>query len=846
MKTITVVERKKRKVSDSSRQARRRLGWLSRIVANLGIAQKIGYGYACAIGLAISGTAVGLLVGDYYQNRAEKQLSIATQQQQLLNQLKIAALAVRSHPQQLFAIADDTIWFQYERSEFESNVFRAETIITELEAFIESNSEFVATTDSAELQAILDEYASTINTYKQFIQELWKQIDPVNGTSNERLAQQQIVEALLDPEALQLDVKFERLSENLFRILQLAEEEQQQANTQFLQADTLRLQIIVISIGLSVTIAVLLAIRTSREIARPLQTVTAIAQKVTQDSNFDLQAPATTQDELGILAQSLNQLIYRVKQLLKEQSDRTVEVERAKDEMEKAKTAADEANRAKSEFLANMSHELRTPLNGILGYAQTLKRSEGLADRDEHEVDIIYQCGSHLLTLINDILDLSKIEARKMELYPKEVYLPSLLQGVAEICRVRADQKGLAFEYNVAEDMPEGVSVDEKRLRQVLINLLGNAIKFTDEGQVSFSISLVEKLTTLPKTSDSLEMPTTQERDDASTFNLEQQKTIYKVRFQIEDTGIGMSPEQVEKIFLPFEQAGSISKRSEGTGLGLAISHQIVKKMNSQLQVQSQLDVGSIFWFDMELPESIEWSKAAKVTDGGTITGYQGDRKTILVADDKWENRSVLKSLLEPIGFQIIEAEDGQDVLDKVSSQQPHLFIIDVDMPVLDGLALVRSLRQSPVFQSTAIIVSSASVFEADQYRCLEVGGDSFLPKPIDATQLFDQVRKLLKLEWILDQTITTKDIAAGQPLTKAGTASGSAAFVVPSPEALIELHNLALRGNLRALVSRTKVLQQEDPKLAPFAEKIQVLAKGFQEKELTALIAEYCEEIAV
>ncbi|BDA72709.1 hypothetical protein CAL7716_068750 [Calothrix sp. PCC 7716] len=233
-----------------------------------------------------------------------------------------------------------------------------------------------------------------------------------------------------------------------------------------------------------------------------------------------------------------------------------------------------------------MSHELRTPLNRILGYAQILNRSNTWGDKEKKGVEIIYQCGSHLLTLINDVLDLSKIEARKLELYPRALHLPSFLQGVVEICRIRAEQKGLEFIYTADTKLPEGIEADEKRLRQVLINLLGNAIKFTDKGSVIFN---VETLT----------------NSALSTQN----SALIKLRFQIQDTGVGIALDEIEAIFKPFEQVGSIARTSEGTGLGLSISSKIVNLMDSQIQVKSQLGVGSNFFFDVDLPVVTNWVK---------------------------------------------------------------------------------------------------------------------------------------------------------------------------------------------------------------------------------------------
>ncbi|MDJ0701956.1 MAG: ATP-binding protein [Leptolyngbyaceae cyanobacterium MO_188.B28] len=824
-------------------------------ISNLNIFQKISFGYALAIGVAILGASIGLTIGNDHQNRAQKHLEWADQKQYLLTSLDSSTSDIRAHPQQLLSILGDSLWIEYEKGKVRQDLRQVRSHLQALQQFISTHPDnaigLVSQLNESEATTFLDTYHQTVDAYEHLIQDLWRQIQPRNPDMVGALsvAEQEIIKEVRGESARQIELKFERLSEQLSRLQQAAEKGKRQARQQLVQASALRLRIIVLSMALSTAISITLAIITSRGIARPVQTLTQVAQQAVQDSNFDLHVNFTSQDETGKLAQSFNQLIHAVKQLLEQQQRVNEELEqRVEDrtaELKEAKDAADATSQAKSEFLANMSHELRTPLNGILGYAQTLKRSHRLSEKEQHAVGVIHQCGSHLLTLINDILDLSKIEARKMELNPKENHLPSLLQGAAEICRLRADQKGVAFEYNVSPDAPEGVYVDEKRLRQVLINLLGNAVKFTHEGQVTFSVSVVEKLTAPPQGEEIAETQTTPEAAAGTALNPELERPLYRLRFQIQDTGVGMSPEQLEKIFLPFEQVGSKSKQSEGTGLGLAISQQIVQRMGGRLQVQSQLGAGSIFWFDLELPLSLEWSMAAKVTDRGVISGYLGDRKTILVADDKWENRSVLKSLLAPLDFQVIEAEDGQDALEKALLQTPHLFIVDLNMPILDGLALIRRLRQSPIFQDTAIIVSSASVFDDDQQRCLESGADSFVSKPVDAEDLFGQVSNLLRLEWIFDQADDNKEAARGSS-TEGEGASSSAEFTAPSADVMAQLHDLALRGNLRALVQQVKGLQQQEPELAPFAEKVQALAQGFQEKEIISLIAKYLGEAPV
>jgi signal transduction histidine kinase/DNA-binding NarL/FixJ family response regulator len=491
-------------------------------------------------------------------------------------------------------------------------------------------------------------------------------------------------------------------------------------------------------------------------------------------------------------------------------SSEIVERKRIEIELRLAEEVAQNSSQAKSEFLANMSHELRTPLNGILGYTQILQRTESLSEKGRKGISIIYQCGSHLLTLINDVLDLSKIEARKLELHPVDFYFPAFLDSVTEICRIRAEQKVIAFNIQLDPNLPTGIHADEKRLRQVLINLLSNAIKFTDQGSVTFKVQVI---------------------GEESNANGE---THYKIRFQVIDTGAGIIPEEVDKIFQPFEQAGNQKRQSEGTGLGLAISQKIVLLMGDQIQVKSEFGKGSTFWFEVKLAESKDWAKISRVVEQGTIIGYQGQRRSILIVDDRWENRSVIVNLLEPVGFTVIEANQGEEGWEQALAEKPDLIITDLVMPISDGFELINRLRQSEQFKEIAVIASSASVFAADQYKSIDLGADAFLPKPVEAETLLEMLRQFLHLEWTFDGKVAENQKHQATALEESNK------MIFPGNDVLQQLLELAQDGDIQTILEVAEELSISDEKLKVFAQMIIQLASNFQLKRLETFIQQY------
>jgi signal transduction histidine kinase/CheY-like chemotaxis protein len=474
-------------------------------------------------------------------------------------------------------------------------------------------------------------------------------------------------------------------------------------------------------------------------------------------------------------------------------------------ELTASRDAAQVANQAKSSFLANMSHELRTPLNGVLGYAQILNRSPHLDPDTRAKVNTIHQCGSHLLMLINDVLDLSKIEAQKMELHLSEFHFPAFLSGVAEMSRIRAEQKDIAFQVELADELPEGVRGDEKRLRQVLLNLLGNAIKFTEVGGVTLTVrSGTEAL----------------QRD--------------RIRFEIRDTGIGIPPDDLETIFNPFEQTQDGKRQTEGTGLGLAISQRIVELMGGQITVTSEPGVGSVFAFDVVLPTATEWMVAARSTSQGDIVGVQGTAPKILVVDDKWENRAVLRELLTPLGMVVLEAENGASGLEVAIAETPDLVITDLLMPVMDGFELIRQLRQHSELGDRPIVASSASVFDSDADASIQAGGTSFLPKPVQAEALLREIQKQLHLSW-----------AYADPQARPPEPIAPTDWHLPPAAALATLESLVRSGNFKGIARWAQELGAQQAEYAAFAERVVVLAGEFSDREILDLIAQATPEPA-
>jgi signal transduction histidine kinase/DNA-binding response OmpR family regulator len=540
-------------------------------------------------------------------------------------------------------------------------------------------------------------------------------------------------------------------------------------------------------------------------VVQPIKQLTAAARHVgsgtmTTEQVKEMDAPAIAkiaerQDEPGQLARTLQFVAREVSQ--REQTLSRAVAERTAQLAEKTQEA-ESANQAKSQFLANMSHELRTPLNIILGFSQLLTRTRSFDKTQQDYLKTINRSGEHLLELVNNVLELSKIEAGKITLNETNFDLQDLLDWLQPTFQFKAQSKGIQFRVERGKSLPQRIQADEAKLRQVLVNLIGNAIKFTSKGKVTLRVK-----------TGSAQTPT--------------------LRFEVKDTGVGIAPEELNHLFQPFVQSESGRNAQEGTGLGLTIARQFVQLMGGKLKVQSQVGVGTLFYFEIPV-KPIAQTEVALQSRHQSVTGLAPGQPTyrILVVDDVAENRQLLVELLTPVGFEVQTANNGQAAIDLAQNWHPHLVWMDLRMPGMDGYEATRQIkaltRPAPV-----VIALTGSAFEEDRKQAIATGCDDFVRKPFRVETIFEKMATHLGIRY----THATETTPAA-PRSLPETVELTAADLRVMPDTWIDqLHQAATRVNSKLSLD---LLDQIPPGNEPLVRALTDLINNFRFADLVAL----------
>ncbi len=580
-------------------------------------------------------------------------------------------------------------------------------------------------------------------------------------------------------------------------------------------------------------IAVAVSYFLGRRLVRPLEQLEHAVEQVGH-GNMMVSVPVSTDDEIGQLARAFNTMagqlavtlrqldaqIQQTRQEIKERRKAEAALQQLNEELEQrvaartqelaeAKQAAEAANRAKSIFLANMNHELRTPLNAILGFTQLMAHDVRLDADMRENIETINRSGSHLLMLINDVLAMSKIESGRMVEVPTKFDFYATLEEVTNILTSQAKDKGLRLLLDYAPHVPRYIQTDEGKLRQVLMNLVSNAIKFTEEGGVTLRVGISKRI---------------------PDIDLSPGATV-PLCFEVEDTGPGIAPEELDDLFEPFVQTESGWTSQEGTGLGLSISQRFVRLMGGTLTVDSELGQGSCFKFT--IPVHIVDAAEVKTPQPRKVVGVEPGQPAyrILIAEDHLANRQFLHKLLSPLNFELHEAMNGQEALLMWEDWRPHLILMDMRMPDVDGLEATRQIKNTERGQSTPVIALTASAFEEDREELLAAGCDDFISKPFRTIELFDKLSQYMGVRFIYADT----DPSAAVPAES--TSLSEALLADLAAEHRSALYQAVTEADFDRMLEVIKGIRLHNPILA---DKLLTLVQNFEYDTLLKVLSHH------